>query len=1147
MNHYDGPVDVDVAILGGQTFVYVADSNNHRVLRTNGDGNMPSQFRGPAGTGRILGVSAPKHWGFVYATDPVNHRLLRWAWMGPFNGTYGPAGDSHGLSVIDLSFPMGIDQDPDGYVYVVDQGDRVVKKYEPYSDMNIREIAKFGLTIPSVPGPTPDDEFQDPVDIAVTNLKDTYTVDRSGKKVIRYTPTDAQEIWVNVPAGAASGYVEVRTDDGTDSEQFSVYEIASVEIADAYLTQGLVEYPLVAGKKTIIRYQMRTIGATQLHNYHWGSPITDSAVCEIFQGSSSVGQVQGEPLFITGSGGFIGTAIAFEIHFEIPYWLINSPDNYRFEVRIWRTGANAFSDMRSFNGNFVNRQSYNIIASPITHLRHDGTRVSSSSSSVALFYVGADPKHYLDWMDWSQLYSGYQNYNRMYPVRQSMGDISEYGPWVNGAMHNGINNDDEVRNMLLVLELTRRRLNEDTGAGYDYMLGIVDRNEIHQDWNGVTTDDYRSTLISVGDDPSGVPAYDVGSIIAHELLHQHGQHHQSVREFAASDKDAWNSFDDSFVGNPVTLMFVTPAGGTRTSNRSDTNSFAEATQGGINGSYDRLFDAMANPHPKHFHKREFALGGQNRPRPIGSSKNLNLIGSLKKEGMFERTSSWIGSAQTPVTPQEKSSDDCIVFMDVDQKEISRWPIYVSFGLRTMKRNDTESHTSDDTALISLTVPLPETTSHIDLIVSQKTVWSVDIPSKSPSVRLLRPAGGENISSDDTLVVEWEASHPLNAELDYTIEYSSDNGESFRPLGSGLKETHYEWKAGLASKSGQILIKVIATDGFNEASDVSKGINVGDIFTRVVIMQPRPGEVIPEGSPVKLQAMAQNIEDGSLSLSHSNTLWILDEEVIIGEGNDFEFKDIELTTPLGTVDTPPKVGPHRLKVEVTIAPGKKVTDEIAIEIAADSDRDGVPDDVERDRGTSPNDPGDGANIAPIYLFGQWQMRYCVSKTYLQISHLSAGKVLIDLGFINETGDPLKCHPITVIEDGTKLNLTTDNDGWVGIWLTSLQTVLVEIAATKLRYKGFGTCRIRLSGKSEISETIIQAHGWIYRRRKWWIFGRESQGTIVINKGEPLTIRGAIRWSAYSKLAKLAELSQNLLGNAKMATGSLGRLEERKEGE
>jgi len=86
-----------------------------------------------------------------------------------------------------------------------------------------------------------------------------------------------------VPADAATGLLEVRTDEGTASLHFCVFEKAGVEIVDAYMCQGLYEYPLIAGKKTIIRYQMRTVGATTLHNFNWGSAVTDSAVCRIFR------------------------------------------------------------------------------------------------------------------------------------------------------------------------------------------------------------------------------------------------------------------------------------------------------------------------------------------------------------------------------------------------------------------------------------------------------------------------------------------------------------------------------------------------------------------------------------------------------------------------------------------------------------------------------------------------------------------------------------------------------------------------------------------------------------------------------------------------------------------------------------------------
>jgi len=58
------------------------------------------------------------------------------------------------------------------------------------------------------------------------------------------------------------------------------------------------------------------------------------------------------------------------------------------------------------------------------------TRVAPASMFPALSMSAATPA-YLDWMDWSKLYSGYLNYNRLYPVRYALGDISEYGIWVN--------------------------------------------------------------------------------------------------------------------------------------------------------------------------------------------------------------------------------------------------------------------------------------------------------------------------------------------------------------------------------------------------------------------------------------------------------------------------------------------------------------------------------------------------------------------------------------------------------------------------------------------------------------------------------------------------------------------------------------------
>ena len=1131
IGQFDMPVAVDVTVLGGLTFVYVADSNNHRVARSDGTGGMATQLLTPAGTGRILGVSAPRGYGFVYATDPINKRLHKWAWSGPYNGTLGPAGDAHGLATVDLDFPLGIAQDFDGFVYVADQGARVIRKFDPI-DPTFREIARFGLTIPAIPGPTPELEFVDPVDLAVTDLKAVYVVDRARAQVVRYVPADSQELWVHVPAGAVSGNLEVRTEEGADTEWFRVWPIAAVTIAGAHLNQGLVEYPLVAGKKTVIRYQIQTSGAAALDSYYWGSPVSDSAVCRVLKDGVEVGRVEGEPVFLTMTGGAFVSDVGFEIRFMIPEWLISDEANYRFDVTLTRTGASAFTDSRSFSGHFERRKSLSVVASPVTHLRHDGTRVGSSSMSPALFYVGNDVGHFLDWMDWSQLYSGYLHFNRLYPMRYSIAPVNEYGIWVNGTMHDGITSEDEVRDMLQVLELTRRRLNEDSGSSYDYMLGILDRREVipPQNWIGVTSDSHRAALISVGDDQFGDPAYDVGAIIGHELLHQYDVPEQSARELAESSQDAWNSVSGEFVREPVTLMYVSGGAG-RMFPWNDETAFAEAAVAGSPSEYDTLYNAFANPHPVRARLPERVLAAAERP--AAAPRNFTLIGRLSAALQFERLTSWVGGGHTPVTPQAQPGDAWLMFYGADGSELLRWRVAASFGLRTVAASGASGRITPDTALVSVTTPFPDATARVELDVDGKVVWSVAVPSAAPAVQLIAPRGGEHVAPTDVLAVRWSASHPQGAALEFTLEYSGDGGKSFRPVAAGLTQTQCDWQAGLAAASGRVLLRVVASDGFNQASDTSDDIHVGDAMRRVVVAQPRVGAVIAEGAPMNLLAMANDLEAGPIALNAGNTRWLLDDTVVLANGNDLSVREILLTTPTGTVSTPLPVGPHRLRVEVTLAPGKKLSDEIPIQIAADSDRDGVPDDVERARGTSPTDPGDASSIAPRYPFGQWRMRGARVMTLFQIAHLGAGQVRLELGFIDESGAPLAGHPLQIVEDGAARNATTDAQGRVQVTLGSMQSALVRLRASQARPHGFGVCSLRIAKGSPVKDTQVLAHAWIHHRRAFWLFGRESQGTVVINGGRPLAIRGAKSWSGQSPTMKPPALTHRVLGRLQLA--------------
>jgi hypothetical protein len=86
----------------------------------------------------------------------------------------------------------------------------------------------------------------------------------------------------------------------------------------------------------------------------------------------------------------------------------------------------------------------------------------------------------------------------------------------------------------------------------------------------------------------------------------------------------------------------------------------------------------------------------------------------------------------------------------------------------------------------------------------------------------------------------------------------------------------------------------------------------------------------------------------------------------------------------------------------------------------------------------------------------------------------------------------------------------------------------------RNSAFGSCYLRVAKGSPLTATIIQAHAWISRQRGCWWLGRESQGTIIINCGKPLSIRGAKTWQASSPKMVAPMLSYRLLGRLQMAT-------------
>ena len=113
--------------------------------------------------------------------------------------------------------------------------------------------------------------------------------------------------------------------------------------------------------------------------------------------------------------------------------------------------------------------------------------------------------------------------------------------------------------------------------------------------------------------------------------------------------------------------------------------------------------------------------------------------------------------------------------------------------------------------------------------------------------VIHPNGGELIN--DTVIIQWTASTDiLSYEIEYTIYYSPDNGETWTLIVSELDEMQYEWNTTEVSKGNEFLIEVLAYCAVEPSvsiNDTSDGVFTlqGHSLTSPVVLSPNGGETI----------------------------------------------------------------------------------------------------------------------------------------------------------------------------------------------------------------------------------------------------------------------------------------------------------------
>jgi hypothetical protein len=181
---------------------------------------------------------------------------------------------------------------------------------------------------------------------------------------------------------------------------------------------------------------------------------------------------------------------------------------------------------------------------------------------------------------------------------------------------------------------------------------------------------------------------------------------------------------------------------------------------------------------------------------------------------------------------------------------------------------------------SLTLPFDKDAEHIKLLHDNK---EIAVRSKSPNAPVLDISSLSNISElKGKLTLSWKASDADGDPLIYSVDYSTNNGNSWMPMRVLLSQPSTEVDADFLPGTNQGLLRVSVSDGFNTStSQISHVISVSKKKPEITMLPLISSE--KESFPLVIEATAFDCEDGPIS-DETSFIWTSDKDGTIATGH-----------------------------------------------------------------------------------------------------------------------------------------------------------------------------------------------------------------------------------------------------------------------
>ena len=163
---------------------------------------------------------------------------------------------------------------------------------------------------------------------------------------------------------------------------------------------------------------------------------------------------------------------------------------------------------------------------------------------------------------------------------------------------------------------------------------------------------------------------------------------------------------------------------------------------------------------------------------------------------------------------------------------------------------------------------------IRIVKEGEVIWEREAPSKPPILQRV------SVKCDESrqLRVKLKSKGTSDVPMKIWSRYSADKGESWQVLSTTIPDGGCDMDVSHLPE-GTIMIEVLASDGFYTTRWVDEEVVVPASEEQLIILNPQPQDVLPQGGVLHLWALAEQVENVDESY-----VWFVNGEEV-GKGQD----------------------------------------------------------------------------------------------------------------------------------------------------------------------------------------------------------------------------------------------------------------------